>query len=91
MFRIKVPILQKREIKISLHYFQIEKAESEDEKKRLQEEFNDKEKKARRRSAGNTRFIGELYKLEMLTVSLTLLMMAAIQLCDEQMLNLSIP
>ena len=49
--------------------FQIAKADSEEEKKRLQEEFNDKEKKARRRSSGNTRFIGELYKLEMSTVS----------------------
>jgi len=47
---------------------EIAKAGSEDEKKKLQDEFAEKEKKARRRSSGNTRFIGELYKLEMLTV-----------------------
>ena len=54
---------------ICLKFLQIASAKDEDEKKRLQEEFNDKEKRARRRSSGNTRFIGELYKLEMLTVS----------------------
>jgi hypothetical protein len=34
----------------------------------LQEEFEAMEMKARRRSLGNIRFIGELYKLQMLTV-----------------------
>ena len=48
---------------------QIAKATSEDDKNSLQEEFDKKEKKARQRSIGITRFIGELYKLEMLTVS----------------------
>jgi len=44
------------------------KAETEEKKKEIQADFEDKERKARRRSAGNTRFIGELYKREMLTV-----------------------
>ena len=51
-------------------HLQIAKATSEDDKKSLQEEFDEKEKKARRRSIGITRFIGELYKLKMLTVSI---------------------
>ena len=42
-------------------------AETEERKKELQLEFEDKERRARRRSLGNIRFIGELYKLKMLT------------------------
>ena len=33
----------------------------------MQAEFEDKERRARRRSLGNIRFIGELYNLKMLT------------------------
>merc|ERR1719376_283588 len=47
---------------------ELAKAETEEKKKEIQEDFEDKERKARRRSAGNTRFIGELYKRDMLTV-----------------------
>ncbi len=42
----------------------------QDEKKRLSEEFELLETKARRRSLGNIRFIGELFKLKMLTESI---------------------
>jgi len=42
-------------------------AEDEDTKKRIQMEFEQQEMKLRRRSLGNIRFIGELYKLGMLT------------------------
>ena len=42
-------------------------AESEDKRKALQAEFEEKERRARRRSLGNIRFIGELYNLKMLT------------------------
>ena len=42
-------------------------AESEDKRKALQAEFEEKERRARRRSLGNIRFIGELYNLQMLT------------------------
>ena len=45
----------------------IEAATSEERKKELRLEFEEKEMKARRRSLGNIRFIGELYKLKMLT------------------------
>ena len=42
-------------------------AESEERKKEMQLEYEDKERRARRRSLGNIRFIGELYNLRMLT------------------------
>ena len=42
-------------------------ATTEEKKKELKLEFENIERKARRRSLGNIRFIGELYKLEMLT------------------------
>lgn len=42
-------------------------ADTEDAKKRLKIEFESMEMKLRRRSLGNIRFIGELYKLHMLT------------------------
>lgn len=42
-------------------------AETEEKRKELQLEFEDKERRARRRSLGNIRFIGELYNLKMLT------------------------
>jgi len=42
-------------------------AESEDVKKKIRIEFEQMEMKLRRRSLGNIRFIGELYKLNMLT------------------------
>lgn len=43
-----------------------EAADSEEKRKELKAEFEEKELKARRRSLGNIRFIGELYKLDML-------------------------
>ena len=43
-------------------------AESEDKRKEVQSEWEEQERKARKRSLGNIRFIGELYKLKMLTV-----------------------
>merc|ERR1719225_400603 len=46
---------------------QLAAAESEDERKKFQAEFEEKERLARRRSLGNIRFIGELYNLKMLT------------------------
>lgn len=39
----------------------------EEEKQRLKEELEDAKDKARRRSLGNIKFIGELFKLKMLT------------------------
>ena len=42
-------------------------AKTEDERKALQAAFDDKEMRARRRSMGNIRFIGELYKFRLLT------------------------
>ena len=42
-------------------------AKTEDDKKRIKAEFEAMEMKLRRRSLGNIRFIGELYKLNMLT------------------------
>jgi len=44
----------------------IAKAETEDEKKAITAEFEASEMKLRRRSLGNIRFIGELYKIKML-------------------------
>jgi translation initiation factor 4G len=45
----------------------LEKADDEAEKKRLKEEIDEVLSKAKRRSLGNIRFIGELFKLQMLT------------------------
>jgi translation initiation factor 4G len=45
----------------------MEAAASEDERKRLTEEFAQLEMRQRRRSLGNIRFIGELFKQEMMT------------------------
>ncbi|XP_077509669.1 eukaryotic translation initiation factor 4 gamma 3-like isoform X6 [Amblyomma americanum] len=45
----------------------IEAATTEEEKAKLTEELIDDEKKSKRRSLGNIRFIGELYNLNMLT------------------------
>ncbi|XP_037513259.1 eukaryotic translation initiation factor 4 gamma 1 isoform X4 [Rhipicephalus sanguineus] len=45
----------------------IEEATSEEEKAKLMDELLDDEKKSKRRSLGNIRFIGELYNLNMLT------------------------
>ena len=42
------------------------KAESDEEKKNITLEFEAQEMKLRRRSLGNIRFIGELYKIKML-------------------------
>ncbi len=39
----------------------------EEEKQRLKEELEDSKDKAQRRSLGNIKFIGELFKLKMLT------------------------
>jgi len=44
----------------------LDKAESEEEKKNITLEFDAQEMKLRRRSLGNIRFIGELYKIRML-------------------------
>ena len=43
-------------------------AESEEKRKEIHNEWEVKERRARKRSLGNIRFIGELYKLKMLTV-----------------------
>lgn len=45
----------------------IERAGSPEEKKQLQTELEEFDHKARKRSLGNIRFIGELFKLEMLS------------------------
>merc|ERR1719270_836146 len=45
----------------------INKATNEDDKKRIKMEFEANEMKLKKRSLGNIRFIGELYKLSMLT------------------------
>merc|ERR1719225_501412 len=45
----------------------INQATTEDEKKKIKMEFEAMEMKLRKRSLGNIRFIGELYKLGMLT------------------------
>jgi len=42
-------------------------AKTEEDKKRVKAEFEFNERRLRRRSLGNIRFIGELYKLQMLT------------------------
>jgi len=44
----------------------LDKAETEEEKKNITLEFDAQEMKLRRRSLGNIRFIGELYKIRML-------------------------
>ncbi|KAK2846861.1 hypothetical protein Q5P01_009860 [Channa striata] len=46
---------------------ELEAATGEEEKQRLREELEDAKDKARRRSLGNIKFIGELFKLKMLT------------------------
>ncbi|XP_077467645.1 eukaryotic translation initiation factor 4 gamma 1 [Stigmatopora argus] len=46
---------------------ELEAAEGHEEKQRLIEELEDSKNKARRRSLGNIKFIGELFKLKMLT------------------------
>ncbi|XP_029026508.1 eukaryotic translation initiation factor 4 gamma 1-like [Betta splendens] len=46
---------------------ELEAAAGEEEKQRLREELEDAKDKARRRSLGNIKFIGELFKLKMLT------------------------
>ncbi|XP_057694695.1 eukaryotic translation initiation factor 4 gamma 1-like [Corythoichthys intestinalis] len=46
---------------------ELEAAEGLEEKQRLIEELEDSRNKARRRSLGNIKFIGELFKLKMLT------------------------
>ncbi|XP_022249627.1 eukaryotic translation initiation factor 4 gamma 3-like isoform X2 [Limulus polyphemus] len=46
---------------------QIEEAETAEKKNQLQEELDEEEAKAKRRSLGNIRFVGELFKLGMLT------------------------
>ncbi|XP_076315206.1 eukaryotic translation initiation factor 4 gamma 1-like isoform X2 [Tachypleus tridentatus] len=46
---------------------QIQEAETEEKKVQLQEELDEEETKAKRRSLGNIRFVGELFKLGMLT------------------------
>ncbi|XP_067139313.1 eukaryotic translation initiation factor 4 gamma 1-like [Centruroides vittatus] len=48
----------------------IENAETEDEKKQLREELEEEERKSRHRSLGNIKFIGELFKICMLTASI---------------------
>lgn len=45
----------------------IEECTNEEEKAKMMDELNDDEKKCKRRSLGNIRFIGELYNLNMLT------------------------
>ncbi|KAG5837009.1 hypothetical protein ANANG_G00234690 [Anguilla anguilla] len=46
---------------------ELDAAAVEEEKQRLKEELDDSKDKARRRSLGNIKFIGELFKLKMLT------------------------
>uniref|UniRef100_A0A9J7ZM61 Eukaryotic translation initiation factor 4 gamma 1 n=1 Tax=Cyprinus carpio carpio TaxID=630221 RepID=A0A9J7ZM61_CYPCA len=46
---------------------ELDAATGEEEKQRLKEELEDAKDKARRRSLGNIKFIGELFKLKMLT------------------------
>ncbi|XP_053176473.1 eukaryotic translation initiation factor 4 gamma 1-like isoform X2 [Scomber japonicus] len=46
---------------------EMEAATGEEEKQRLHDELEDSKDKARRRSLGNIKFIGELFKLKMLT------------------------
>ena len=42
----------------------------QEKKKELQQEFEEMERKMRRKSVGNCRFIGELFKLQMLTAKI---------------------
>lgn len=49
------------------HALNMEAASSDEERKRLTEEFAQLELRQRRRSLGNIRFIGELFKQEMIT------------------------
>ena len=44
----------------------LNKAESEEEKKRITAEYEAQEMRLRRRSLGNIRFIGELYKIKII-------------------------
>ncbi|XP_041377348.1 eukaryotic translation initiation factor 4 gamma 1-like [Gigantopelta aegis] len=46
---------------------ELDEAESEEQKAQLKKELEEVSSKARRRSTGNIRFIGELFKLKMLT------------------------
>jgi len=46
----------------------ISEAESEEKRKKIEKDWEVRERRARKRSLGNIRFIGELYKLKMLTV-----------------------
>ncbi|KAI1893865.1 hypothetical protein AGOR_G00128060 [Albula goreensis] len=46
---------------------ELDAASGEEEKQRLKEELEESKDKARRRSLGNIKFIGELFKLKMLT------------------------
>ncbi|XP_039621185.1 eukaryotic translation initiation factor 4 gamma 1a isoform X1 [Polypterus senegalus] len=46
---------------------ELDAASGDDEKQRLKEELEEAKDKARRRSLGNIKFIGELFKLKMLT------------------------
>ncbi|XP_076838390.1 eukaryotic translation initiation factor 4 gamma 1a isoform X2 [Brachyhypopomus gauderio] len=46
---------------------ELEAASEDEERQRLREELEDAKDKARRRSLGNIKFIGELFKLKMLT------------------------
>ncbi|KAK6174828.1 hypothetical protein SNE40_013400 [Patella caerulea] len=55
------------EIDLEARQKKIDEADSEDVKKQLQEEMEIAATTARRRSIGNIRFIGELFKLKMLT------------------------
>lgn len=66
----------------------IAEAPTEERKKELILEFEEKERLARRRSLGNIRFIGELYKLKMLTARIMHECVAKlIRACDEESLE----
>lgn len=56
------------EIDGAKHVKDIKEAETEERRKELIATYEYEERKARRRSLGNIRFIGELYKLKMLTL-----------------------
>lgn len=58
------------EVKREERLKQIDNAETDEKKRQLQEELEEEERTARRRSLGNIRFIGELFKLSMLTSSI---------------------
>ncbi|XP_067141200.1 eukaryotic translation initiation factor 4 gamma 3-like isoform X2 [Centruroides vittatus] len=55
------------EVKREERLKEIDNAETDEKKRQLQEELEEEERTARRRSLGNIRFIGELFKLNMLT------------------------